>query len=751
MKSLYSSFLTRKKNIFSILLGFLFCCICFTGLAQTCTNNDPACASVLPDLKAVLTGGTNTLVTAGSGTLFTATQTTTTTSLVVNSGKYRVTSTDGCVLVSFTQVRIGTATGPTNVSIVLSNNTVLTCPGVAVDPTTGRVCVKICDPQIINGDLITIRLTFSATSGDFTATSVQISALAVLNLAVNITCPTNFICLNQSDCPAVGTCGAGVLVGKIRVFFPTPIPVGTPTPVVTAVLNAAITLNEFKLCVSADAGTSVVRTFVDYCVYSTAVIPAPLPITALSLTLKSGLFDALTCPLSLTTVICPSGFSQITDGRPCSPCAGAFTNFVGKIRVFFPTAIPAGVPTPTITSVIDASVTLGQYKLCAIADVGTNVARTFADYCIYSNVAVNIFPFTSTTLSLAIQTNSCSPLVPQVCPVVSVTLPACPILGFQVVGTVNSSGGTSGILGSCVATTNCNGSLLYLASRLRLIISPCLAIGVPAPTITSFQTVDGSGNFSLLNQDYCFVVSNESATLIGTQRCFIEYCVYSKIQGDFFFQNPPATLVFNIENLTSVPGGPLITTTCNGASGGPLPVTLLNFSYQLRDCGVLLKWSTSQETNSKEFILQNSTNTINWASIGKVNAKGNSNNQSDYTFLHSNPMFGQNYYRFAAVDIDGQTKYSSVIGMKILCDKSALDINPNPFTDQVNISFASPKMGTIIISLMDNTGRQVYRSYKIVQIGLNNIKLNSLNYLPSGHYILSVKTDETVINHKLIK
>ncbi len=66
--------------------------------------------------------------------------------------------------------------------------------------------------------------------------------------------------------------------------------------------------------------------------------------------------------------------------------------------------------------------------------------------------------------------------------------------------------------------------------------------------------VDALGNLTLLGNNYCFVVSDESAQAINTTRCFIEYCVYSAVQGDLFFVNPPATLQFNVVTNTVING-----------------------------------------------------------------------------------------------------------------------------------------------------------------------------------------------------
>lgn len=184
---------------------------------------------------------------------------------------------------------------------------------------------------------------------------------------------------------------------------------------------------------------------------------------------------------------------------------------------------------------------------------------------------------------------------------------------------------------------------------------------------------------------------------------------------------------------------------------GPTPVTILNFNYQLKSCSVNLKWSTAQESNSKEFLVQNSTDGTTWSEIGKIRAQGVSGVKTDYSFIHPNPVNGQNFYRFAAVDLDGSAKYSEVLSPKINCGKAEISVHPNPFTDVVNVYFTSQRRGNVSISLRDNTGRTVYSSNRSVQSGSNTIMLNNLSQIPKGVYIISVKTDDAVINQKLIK
>ena len=752
MKIFYLKCRSAKFLLVKFFIGILFLSYPNLVTAQTtCTNNATACSLAIPDLSATLSGGLNTLVTANSNTLFTATQTANTSSLIINSGQYRVTSANGCVLVSFTQLNVGVSS-TTNVSVVLSNGTVITCSGVVVNAVNGNVCIQICDARITNGSIITLRVTVNSNTGNFNNASVQISALALVNLATNISCPSSFICL-PSDCPAVNACGTGVAVGKIRVFFSNPIGIGTPTPSVTAVAIAGVTAGQFQLCIFADAGTNVVRNFVDYCVYSTALVPVSLPTIGLSLTLQSGTCNPLTCLVGLSTIICPTGIAQINDGRPCTPCDAAFPFAVGKVRIFFP-ALGAGVPGPVITGVINAGAILNQFKLCAIADVGTNVSRTYADYCVFSTLATNVFPFLSTTLSLSVQTNSCNTALPTVCAVVPVTLPPCTTTSIQVSGTINSTGAVSGSLGTCANTTSCNNAAVYIAAKIRVTISPCLPAGVAAPNITSLQKINVDGSLSLLNQNLCFVVSDESAAQVNTTRCFVDYCVYSKVIGDNSFENLGSSVQVNTEStVVAGVGGPLATSTCTipNATGGPLAISLLSFSSQQKNCAVVLKWSTNTEQQSKEFIVQHSTNGSFWTTIGNLKAQGTTNIRTDYYYTHTTAQSGRNFYRFLSIALDGQSKNSSVLTTKVSCNTSTMDVSPNPFVDHINIVVNAVKSGNGILTLTDNLGRQVYSIKRYLQLGANNIKITDLNNFAKGFYILSVKTEDGAINERLIK
>jgi hypothetical protein len=183
-----------------------------------------------------------------------------------------------------------------------------------------------------------------------------------------------------------------------------------------------------------------------------------------------------------------------------------------------------------------------------------------------------------------------------------------------------------------------------------------------------------------------------------------------------------------------------------------LPVTLTNFKYVVKDCGVKLYWTTEQEINTKNYVIENSRDNRTWLPVATISAKGNSSVETNYTYAPVNTIKGQNYYRLAIYDNNGKYQYSSVINPIIACNNAAaLTVLPNPFTDRLNINFTAQNTGYAFISITDATGKQMNNLKVAVQSGDNNISLSNLADLSSGLYIITVRTDEKIFTQKLIK
>jgi len=114
-----------------------------------------------------------------------------------------------------------------------------------------------------------------------------------------------------------------------------------------------------------------------------------------------------------------------------------------------------------------------------------------------------------------------------------------------------------------------------------------------------------------------------------------------------------------------------------------LPVSLASFTARKQDELVALSWSTASEQNSKNFIIQQKTETGTWNDIGVVAASGNSASLRNYNYLHRTPARGVNYYRIAQTDLDGKTSFSEVKLVSFTPSPETFVILENPISNGV--------------------------------------------------------------------
>lgn len=96
-------------------------------------------------------------------------------------------------------------------------------------------------------------------------------------------------------------------------------------------------------------------------------------------------------------------------------------------------------------------------------------------------------------------------------------------------------------------------------------------------------------------------------------------------------------------------------TTINVNVVGALPVTLIDFKVSRENNCALLKWTTASESNTQKFEIGHSEDGVRFINIGNIPAQGNSSTPHSYSFIHSSPVPGRNFYRLKLVDLDGRT------------------------------------------------------------------------------------------------
>lgn len=178
-----------------------------------------------------------------------------------------------------------------------------------------------------------------------------------------------------------------------------------------------------------------------------------------------------------------------------------------------------------------------------------------------------------------------------------------------------------------------------------------------------------------------------------------------------------------------------------GAANLTLPLNLITFRGVYKSGSSYLNWETKNEINSDYFIVERSTNGNIFEEIGKINAKGKVNQNTNYELIDAKAsLLGVSniYYRLKIVDRDGSYSYSSIVLITvpdILI--TIINIFPNPTRGEATVSISSPKEQKIQWQLVDQAGRVINNQSTVVRKGSNNIPV-SLQSLPSGTYFIKV-------------
>jgi hypothetical protein len=160
-----------------------------------------------------------------------------------------------------------------------------------------------------------------------------------------------------------------------------------------------------------------------------------------------------------------------------------------------------------------------------------------------------------------------------------------------------------------------------------------------------------------------------------------------------------------------------------------VPVKMIYFNATATaDKKVSVNWATSNEINSKQFVVERSSDANNFEAIGTVEAAGNSTQIINYNFTDKQPL-RVGYYRIKQVDLDGSVAYTDIRRVAIDgASQPEISVYPNPATEYVRIS-AAGRIGKL--EVIDGFGKAI----KTIESN-SNIATVDVNGLMSGIYFL---------------
>lgn len=170
-----------------------------------------------------------------------------------------------------------------------------------------------------------------------------------------------------------------------------------------------------------------------------------------------------------------------------------------------------------------------------------------------------------------------------------------------------------------------------------------------------------------------------------------------------------------------------------------LPITLVDFKAYSLESSVELNWKTLSEQNSAYFLVQRSLNGEQFTNIDSLQAAGESNSELYYESEDKNPLNEMSYYRLKMVDLNGLTRFSSMLTVNR--SSTIPSISPNPSSGIFNLSFI-PKDAFYELTDLDG---------KIIQTGALNNTVIDLSQQAKGIYFFTLQLPGKTIHHRLVK
>ena len=243
-----------------------------------------------------------------------------------------------------------------------------------------------------------------------------------------------------------------------------------------------------------------------------------------------------------------------------------------------------------------------------------------------------------------------------------------------------------------------------------------------------------------------------NAALVGTYVCA------DFVSGNFWLVQPDGTATRQSGLPGSVVGfgeandGTLYVLRRLGSPNGALykvlvtavlPVTIANFSGAAFNGYNQLSWRTSTENNTDKFLVQYSTDNVNFETVGTVEATGNATG-SNYTFKHNVDMTGTGFYKLSIVENNGSFKYSSTLrlaantGEKIKIYPTA--ITNNQFILDLNVAASK-------LQLISMDGKVVFEKNLKNMMGTNTVVIPVLS---KGIYAVQIIADGYIKRERII-
>ena len=193
---------------------------------------------------------------------------------------------------------------------------------------------------------------------------------------------------------------------------------------------------------------------------------------------------------------------------------------------------------------------------------------------------------------------------------------------------------------------------------------------------------------------------------------------------------------------------------------GPIDVELTAFTAVVHLDGVLLEWRTASESNHAGFNIHKSADGQIWRKVNAALITGaNEINGAErvYRWVDEGELRSGLQYRLETVNLNGASSFSETVRVQrvVTPPTPRLSVFPNPFNPSTTLTLEIPESGLVEVVAYNLQGQKVAEIVRGVfpqgATVLNwSTKVNGAP-LPSGVYVVALKSGRSVVTQKVVK
>ncbi len=170
-----------------------------------------------------------------------------------------------------------------------------------------------------------------------------------------------------------------------------------------------------------------------------------------------------------------------------------------------------------------------------------------------------------------------------------------------------------------------------------------------------------------------------------------------------------------------------------------VPVTAISMKAYEKSNKVQVDWKVNAERSISRYEVEHSTDGSTFAKVGSQTAIANGNPELNYSWMHEQPLRGDNYYRVKSINNNGEFKFTAIDKVTIGKSGNGFNIYPNPIVNnRVNLQFINQTSGNYTVVVLNKEGKTIYSSKLSHEGGTATRVIQMPSSIAAGTYQLEI-------------